>query len=83
MQEKKHRIFIVAGEASGDIYGAQIAGQIHLQADAEIRGWGGDIMSSAGVHVSKHYSELAFMGFVDARIVRFDSNILKLFADDF
>ena len=65
MRNKNHKIFIVAGEASGDIYGAQIAGEILSSSSAEIRGWGGDIMSSAGVHVSKHYSELAFMGFVE------------------
>ena len=65
MRNKNHKIFIVAGEASGDIYGAQISREIHSSSSAEIRGWGGDIMSSAGVHVSKHYSELAFMGFVE------------------
>ena len=65
MQTKKHKIFIIAGEASGDVYGGQIARQILSQTDAEIRGWGGEEMASVGVNVSKHYSELAFMGFLE------------------
>lgn len=65
MQAKKHKIFIIAGEASGDIYGGKIAHQILSQIDAEIRGWGGEEMESVGVNISKHYSELAFMGFLE------------------
>ena len=33
--------------------------------DIEIRGWGGEQMANAGVNISKHYRELAFMGFVE------------------
>ena len=65
MQAKKHKIFIIAGEASGDIYGGQIARQILSQTDAEIRGWGGEEMASVGVNITKHYSKLAFMGFLE------------------
>ncbi|MBI49277.1 MAG: lipid-A-disaccharide synthase [Crocinitomicaceae bacterium] len=65
MQTKKHKIFIIAGEASGDVYGGQIARQILSQTDAEIRGWGGKEMASVGVNISKYYSELAFMGFLE------------------
>lgn len=55
---------MVAGEASGDAYGgllvqALLAANPHL----EIRAWGGEEMERAGAQVTKHYRELAFMGF--------------------
>ena len=63
MSDSYHKIFIVAGEASGDIYGAQFAREASKIKNVEIRGWGGDQMASEGVTISKHYRELAFMGF--------------------
>lgn len=55
----KRKIFIIAGEASGDIYGGLIAG--HLKG-CELRGWGGENMKAAGVKVATHYRDLAYMG---------------------
>jgi lipid-A-disaccharide synthase len=44
------RIFIVTGEASGDVHGANLAGAIRaLRPDAELIGVGGSRMRSAGV----------------------------------
>ncbi len=44
------RIFIVTGEASGDVHGANLAGAIRaLRPDAELIGVGGSRMQSAGV----------------------------------
>ncbi len=58
------RIFIVAGEASGDLYGGQIASALRaLDPDWEMQGWGGEHMEAAGVKVTRHYRELAYMGF--------------------
>ncbi len=45
--------------------------------NAEIVGWGGDKMSEAGVHILKHYRELAFMGFVE--VIKNIITILKNF----
>ena len=58
------RLFLVAGEASGDLYGGQIASALHAQ-DPEwvMQGWGGEHMEAAGVVVTRHYRELAYMGF--------------------
>lgn len=53
------KIFIIAGEASGDIYGGLIAQ--HLK-ECELRGWGGEHMQNAGVKTSTHYRDLAYMG---------------------
>ncbi|MFM7309206.1 MAG: lipid-A-disaccharide synthase [Flavobacteriales bacterium] len=60
------RIYIIAGEASGDLHGSHLALALKSKRpDISLRGWGGDLMKSAGVHLSKHYRELAFMGFVE------------------
>lgn len=60
------KYFIIAGEASGDMYGANLATSIFDQdSDATIHGWGGDKMIHSGVEISKHIKELAFMGFIE------------------
>ena len=60
------KYFIVAGEASGDLHGANLAKAIFdFDEKAEIVGWGGEKMSSAGVDVQKHYNQLAIMGFIE------------------
>jgi len=62
-QENNH-IFIVSGEASGDLHGANLVKELLLQnSKLTISAWGGDNMSKAGAHILKHYKELAFMGF--------------------
>lgn len=60
------RYYIIAGEASGDLHGSNLIKAIHAQdTHADIRCWGGDRMRDAGATLVKHYSELAFMGFVE------------------
>jgi lipid-A-disaccharide synthase len=58
------RYYVIAGEASGDLHGANLIKSLKAEDDsAVIRGWGGDLMAAAGTEVVKHYRELAFMGF--------------------
>ncbi len=60
------RYYIISGEASGDLHGSNLIKELHkLDASANIRCWGGDKMQAAGAVLVKHYSELAFMGFVE------------------
>lgn len=60
------KIFIIAGEASGDLHGSLLAKElILLQPNIQIKGWGGEKMKSAGVDIVKDYRSLAFMGFVE------------------
>lgn len=62
----KHKYYIIAGEASGDLHGGNLVAALkQLQPESEIRGWGGDKMQAAGMELVKHYRELAFMGFVE------------------
>ena len=63
-KRKYRKLFIIAGEASGDLYGGQLAKELlRLDPHLEIKGWGGEAMASAGVSISTHYKDLAFMGF--------------------
>ncbi len=60
------RYYIIAGEASGDLHGSNLVKQLKLNdANAIIRGWGGDLMQKQGVDLVKHYRDLAFMGFAE------------------
>ncbi|WP_394994008.1 lipid-A-disaccharide synthase [Emticicia sp.] len=60
------RYFIIAGERSGDLHGANLIKAIkNADSEAVIKAWGGDYMQEAGAEISKHYRDLAFMGFVE------------------
>jgi len=60
------KYYIIAGEASGDLYGSRLITEIKsLDKNAEIRFWGGDKMILSGGTNVKHISELAFMGFYE------------------
>lgn len=61
------KYFLIAGEASGDIHGADLIRAI-LRDDPEgqVRFLGGDLMAeAAGVAPEIHYRSMAYMGFVD------------------
>lgn len=58
------RAFVIAGEASGDLHGANLLKELfRMDADLLVHAWGGDRMRAEGATVLKHYRELAFMGF--------------------
>jgi lipid-A-disaccharide synthase len=60
------KYYIIAGEASGDLHASNLIKEIKkLDASAEFRAWGGDLMEAQGAKIVKHYRELAFMGFVE------------------
>jgi len=60
------KYYIIAGEASGDLHGANLMKSILKEdAKAAIRFWGGDLMQAVGGTLVKHYKDLAFMGFVE------------------
>jgi Lipid A disaccharide synthetase len=69
------KYYIIAGEASGDLHGSNLIKGIKSEDNnAEIRAWGGDLMSDAGANIVKHYRETAIMGFVEVLM-----NIDKIF----
>ena len=60
------KYYIIAGEASGDLHGANLMKALFKEdPNATIRFWGGDLMQNVGGVLIKHYKELAFMGFVE------------------
>jgi lipid-A-disaccharide synthase len=72
------KYYIISGEASGDLHGSNLVKEIFKKdADADIRAWGGDLMSESGANVVKHYRDLAFMGF--AEVIVNIGTILKNF----
>ena len=62
------RYYIIAGEASGDLHGSNLMKGLYAEdPQAEIRFWGGDLMSEVAGHsdLVRHYKEGAVMGFVE------------------
>ena len=60
------KYYIIAGEASGDLHGANLIKAIYQEdIDANIHYWGGDLMQEVGGTLVKHYKERAFMGFLE------------------
>ena len=82
------KYYIIAGEASGDLHGANLIKALKKEdPNAEFRGWGGDLMHGAGAKLVKHYKDLAFMGFLEVvmnlrtifKNISLCKKILKLF----
>ena len=85
------KYYIIAGEASGDLYGSKLIDEIFsIDKKAEIRFWGGDNMIKSGGYNVKHINELAFMGFYEVlknittilRNISFCKNDIKEFNPD-
>ena len=69
------KYYILAGEASGDLHGANLIKALKIvDTNANIKCWGGDLMQDAGGELVKHYKERAFMGFTE--VLR---NLRKIF----
>lgn len=60
------KFFVIAGEASGDMHGANLVKSISaLNPKAEFEGFGGDRLKNAGMKVLRSLDKLNFMGFVE------------------
>src|SRR5476649_1515389 len=60
------KYYLVAGEASGDLHGANLMKELKkLDPQAEFRFFGGDLMKAEGGALVKHYANMAFMGFFE------------------
>ncbi|HKK58546.1 MAG TPA: lipid-A-disaccharide synthase [Salinivirga sp.] len=59
------KYYIIAGEASGDLHGANLIKGIRANdPEAQVRAWGGDKMQENGADLVKHYKETAVMGYM-------------------
>jgi lipid-A-disaccharide synthase len=60
------KIYIISGEASGDLHAANLVAELKKQNNSlEFRAWGGDRLRNEGVIIDKDIKELAFMGFLE------------------
>ncbi len=60
------KYYLIAGEASGDLHGSYLVKHLmKIDAHAQIRAWGGDLMEAQGAVLAKHYKDIAVMGFID------------------
>lgn len=80
MTHRNAKYFISAGEASGDLHGADLVAQLRLKSPgAEIIFLGGDLMAREAGHAPLvHYSETAYMGF--AEVLRHLPSIARILA---
>lgn len=77
---QKHSVLIIAGEASGDSHGAELVEALKAQnQDISFFGIGGDKMKAAGVGLSRHASEMAFLGFFE--VIKHLPFILRVFRE--
>ena len=61
------RYYLIAGEPSGDLHGANLMrGILKHDPEAEFRFWGGDMMAEVGgtENLVKHYRETSFFGII-------------------
>ncbi|WP_397445781.1 lipid-A-disaccharide synthase [Polaribacter sp. R77954] len=85
------KYYIIAGEASGDLHGANLMKALYKQdINAEIKFWGGDLMQAVGGTLVSHYKDRAFMGFFEVLrnlnkvlvFIKFCKNDIELFQPD-
>lgn len=63
------KYYIIAGEASGDLHGANLMKQLKtLDHKAKFRCWGGNKMQAQQGFIVKHLNELSYMGFWEVLI---------------
>ena len=71
------KYFIIAGEASGDLHGANLIKSIKQKDDsAQFNFWGGDKMASQAQGLLMHYKNVSIMGFVEVLM-----NLHSIFAN--
>ena len=78
--QKRPLIWIMAGESSGDLYGARIAKELKkLNPDCDIKGMGGAKMKAAGVDILVDSTELGVVGIVEVLGIIFTFIRIMLF----
>jgi len=79
MSNKKKKIFLSAGEVSGDVHGGYLADKLfEYEKDITIHGIGGENMKKAGVKIIDDLTKKNSVGIVEG-IPYFFSNLISLF----
>ena len=59
------KYYLIVGEASGDLHASRLMRSLkEIDAEADFRFFGGDMMTAVGGTRVRHYKELAYMGFI-------------------
>jgi lipid-A-disaccharide synthase len=59
------KYYLIVGEASGDLHASHLMRSLkNLDAGAQFRFFGGDLMKAVGGTCVRHYRDLAYMGFI-------------------
>ena len=59
------KYYLIVGEASGDLHASHLMKSLkEIDAEAQFRFFGGDMMTAVGGAPVRHYKELAYMGFI-------------------
>ena len=59
------KYYLIVGEASGDLHASHLMRSLkNLDAGAQFRFFGGDMMAAVGGTCVRHYRDLAYMGFI-------------------
>src|SRR5574344_1507907 len=63
------KYYLIAGEASGDLHASRLMRELKQRdPHAQFRFYGGDAMKAEGGVLVCHYSQLAYMGFVQVAL---------------
>ncbi|WP_235296885.1 lipid-A-disaccharide synthase [Portibacter marinus] len=61
-----HKIFLIAGEASGDLHGSHlVSAMLATNKKIKIAAYGGKKMAAAGAEVLRNYEAFSYMGFLE------------------
>jgi len=77
LQSRPKKYFLIAGESSGDLHGANLIKAIKsFEINSSFIGHGGDKMSDAGMKIYEHTSNLNIMGF--SEVIKHLPRMLRL-----
>ncbi len=66
MEKSPKKIYVIAGEASGDLHASNVMKEVlAIDPSVKFRFWGGDKMAAVAGKPVKHIEDLAFMGFIE------------------
>ena len=66
MSNRTLKFFLIAGEPSGDMHGAQLIKEIQkAEPNSSFMGHGGDNMKKTGMNIIQHVNKLSIMGFYE------------------
>lgn len=80
MNNEPLKFFLIAGEPSGDVHGANLISEIRkIKPNSSFMGLGGDKMEAAGMKIIHHINVLSVMGFLE--VLKYLPRLLKIMGE--